>query len=149
MVSEASGIGLVLGLALVASMAEGCGQVSLGSTTSVGAAGDASSDAGIAQAGSGSGAAAGGAGGEGAHVPYCGVSEGAGRVDCGDVHRDWTINSVDALLVAQYAEGMDVTLWLDAADVNCDGRITSEDATMIDERYVGLVTEFPCAPRPF
>jgi hypothetical protein len=117
------GIGRVLTLAAAVSTSHGCGQVSLGSTTSVDG------------------------GGADVQPHYCGITTGVARVNCGDVNRDWVIDSRDALLVAQYVEEMGVTVWLDACDVDCDGQITIADANMINSYAAGIISAFPCAAK--
>lgn len=63
----------------------------------------------------------------------------------GDVNSDGNTNIVDALLVAQYYVGIEVTNFNDeVADVNCSGAIDIIDALLIAQYYVGLISEFPC-----
>jgi hypothetical protein len=98
---------------------------------------------------SAAGASVGGAGGEAGTdrgAPTCGVVGTTNAVDCGDVNRDWEIDEGDALLIAQYAEGLGPTIWLTAADVDCDGSITEADAIMVSAYVVGNISEFPCGP---
>jgi len=63
----------------------------------------------------------------------------------GDVNSDNTITIMDALMVAQYAVGMNPPNFDPGrADVNCDSSITIIDALMIAQHSVGLITSFPC-----
>ncbi|GEM_PF-3301017 len=159
------GIDPVLTLAVAVSTSHGCGQVSLGTTTSdvggmtsIGGTGGHTSGgftggspgtgaiASTLSSGTG-GAALGGLDGGDDQAPHCGVSAGVGRVACGDVNRDTRVDVNDALMLEQYVQGLPVTVWLDACDVNCDGQITSEDATMIGKYSAGSISSFSCAPK--
>lgn len=60
----------------------------------------------------------------------------------GDVNDDGQVDIVDALLVAQFYVGLDVTIDEDAADVNCDEAVDIVDALLIAQYYVGLISEF-------
>jgi hypothetical protein len=62
----------------------------------------------------------------------------------GDVNHDGVINIVDALLVAQYYVGLEITVYFDPslADVNKDGSIDSVDALLIAQYYSGLIDSF-------
>jgi hypothetical protein len=63
----------------------------------------------------------------------------------GDADCSGTVDTVDALQVAQHAEKMDVPAIFEVAgDVNCDGCLTEEDATTISEYVVGLRTTLSC-----
>ncbi len=64
----------------------------------------------------------------------------------GDVDQTWTVDIVDALLVAQYYVGRDENAYFteEQADVNCDGNIDIVDALLISQYYVGLIEAFPC-----
>lgn len=64
----------------------------------------------------------------------------------GDVDLTWTVDIVDALLVAQYYVGRDENAYFteEQADVNCDGNIDIVDALLISQYFVGLIEVFPC-----
>ena len=51
----------------------------------------------------------------------------------GDVNCDGEITTLDAVLLAQYLTGWDVTLELSVADLNGDGEITTLDATLLSQ----------------
>ncbi|MBN1696440.1 MAG: hypothetical protein JW881_02895 [Spirochaetales bacterium] len=62
----------------------------------------------------------------------------------GDVNSDGDINIIDALLVAQYYVGIDVTFaFPERADVNGNGVVDIVDALLIARYYVGLISAFP------
>ncbi|MBN2536127.1 MAG: hypothetical protein JXB88_24815 [Spirochaetales bacterium] len=64
-------------------------------------------------------------------------------VNPGDVNLDGEINSVDALLVAQFYVGLNPSNFnVDNADTNCDGSIDIVDALLIAQYYVGLINSF-------
>ena len=63
----------------------------------------------------------------------------------GDVDGNGSINSIDAMLILQYAVGIPVAASLDlyAADVDGNGDANSIDAMLILQYAVGIFTEFP------
>ena len=63
----------------------------------------------------------------------------------GDVDGNGSINSIDAMLILQYAVGVPVAASLDlyAADVDGNGDVNSIDAMLILQYAVGIFTEFP------
>jgi spore coat protein H len=62
----------------------------------------------------------------------------------GDVNSSNSVDIVDALLVAQYYVGLQVTNFNPAyADVNADASVTIVDALLIAQFYVGLIDKFP------
>jgi hypothetical protein len=63
----------------------------------------------------------------------------------GDVNQDFSVDIVDALLVAQIYVGLLAMPTPPCADVNGSGSIDIVDALMIAQYYVGLITEFPQA----
>ncbi|MBN2738976.1 MAG: hypothetical protein JXR70_18495 [Spirochaetales bacterium] len=59
----------------------------------------------------------------------------------GDVNRDFSVNIVDALLVAQYYVGLPVSnFYKENGDANCDSIINIVDALVIAQFYVSLIT---------
>ena len=79
--------------------------------------------------------------------PYCGViKDSPCDVTCGDVNGDSVVDSIDALLVSQHTEQLDVKIRPEAADANCNGEIDSDDANLIIDYYSRLIDEFPCSP---
>ena len=63
----------------------------------------------------------------------------------GDVDENGIVNIVDALLVAQFYVGLDVTINESLADVSCNGTVEIVDALLIAQYYVGIITEeFSC-----
>lgn len=62
----------------------------------------------------------------------------------GDVNEDGIVDIVDALLVAQFYVGLDVTINQSLADVNCDNGIDILDALLIAQYYVDLVGDLDC-----
>ena len=62
----------------------------------------------------------------------------------GDANHDGNVNIVDALLIAQYAVGLDPQpFYPEQADVNGDGAINIIDALLIAQYYTGIINEFP------
>jgi endo-1,4-beta-xylanase len=71
------------------------------------------------------------------------VNTPAGNPDLGDVNGNGSIEITDALMIAQYYIGLNVSGFIEAnADVNDDGRITIIDALQIAQLYVGIISEF-------
>jgi endo-1,4-beta-xylanase len=65
------------------------------------------------------------------------------QTDLGDVNSDGSINIVDALLVAQYAVGLNPSGFdVSRADTNCDGSVNIVDALLIAQYAVGLINQF-------
>ena len=63
----------------------------------------------------------------------------------GDVNGDYIVNTVDALMVAQYGMIYPIPEFIEAnADVNCDGSINIVDALIIAQYTVGIIISFPC-----
>ena len=61
----------------------------------------------------------------------------------GDVNTDGRIDIVDALMVAQYYVGLNVSGFNPAvADADCNGNIDIIDALIIAQYYVGLISQF-------
>ena len=60
-------------------------------------------------------------------------------VECepGDLNRDGSINSIDAVLLAQFIAGWDVELDEIAADCNGDGKVNSIDAVLLAQFIAG------------
>jgi hypothetical protein len=63
--------------------------------------------------------------------------------ELGDVDWDGDICIVDALIIAQYYIGLNVSLYTEVADVNCDHYIDVVDALLVAQYYVGEVDGFP------
>lgn len=61
----------------------------------------------------------------------------------GDVNGDSAVDIIDALLVARFYVGLEITYFNpEAADVNCDLSVNIVDALLISQFYVGLISEF-------
>lgn len=157
-----------MALVVASGVTFGCGEVSLGSTAAGGESGAVASGGvgtggalatggrvtdgaggALTVAGQHMGGAAGGEGGAAGQRqdPHCGVvTDGVGAIDCGDVNHDFVIDVTDALLLSQYVEGLPVSLWSTAADVDCDGVLTQADADAIAQYSVGNITAFDCPP---
>jgi hypothetical protein len=61
----------------------------------------------------------------------------------GDVNNDVNVNIVDALVIAQSAVGIDVSMYKAAADVNEDTIVNIVDALLVAQYTVGLQQELP------
>jgi len=63
----------------------------------------------------------------------------------GDVNADGKINATDALLAARIAQGLDDPSpeKKARADVDGDGTVTENDATLIEEYFLGKIDRFP------
>lgn len=63
----------------------------------------------------------------------------------GDVNRDGSVDTADAVLVLQKAAGLidETGLDVSAADVNADGAIDTADAVLILQKAAGLIERFP------
>jgi hypothetical protein len=82
-------------------------------------------------------------------ILFCSSGFAQATSSLGDVNVDGTINSIDALSVAQYVVGILASLpSLNDADVNADGTIDSIDALLIAQYYTGIITSFPGNPTP-
>lgn len=66
----------------------------------------------------------------------------------GDVDNNGSVNSTDALIILQYAVGMNDGIDESKADVNSDKAINSTDALIVLQTSVGLVSlaEIPNEP---
>jgi hypothetical protein len=63
----------------------------------------------------------------------------------GDVDCNGTVDAVDALIVARRAKHMETSPFFEpAGDVNCDGCLTEDDATLISNIDVGLLEPTRC-----
>jgi hypothetical protein len=70
---------------------------------------------------------------------------GGGVHYMGDVNWDWTIDSVDALLIARSAAGLlETPVMAGLADVNCDEQVDIVDALLVSQLGVGLISQYPC-----
>ncbi|MBN2772523.1 MAG: dockerin type I repeat-containing protein [Spirochaetes bacterium] len=72
------------------------------------------------------------------------TTENKNPIMYGDVNSDSLINAVDALYVGNYiAETPLSPFSIEAADVDGDGQITSNDSDLISQYYIGTITSFP------
>lgn len=68
-----------------------------------------------------------------------------GGIELGDANGDGTINVVDSLAVAQYAEGQSPQpFYPEAADADCDGTIDTDDSALISQFAIGNVPSLVC-----
>ncbi len=68
----------------------------------------------------------------------------AGIPPAGDVNCSGNVDSIDALLVLQYAAGMPVLVCEQShSDVNWDGAVNALDAALILQVEAGVIPEFP------
>ena len=75
---------------------------------------------------------------------FAAASAEAGAKLCGDVDGDQDVDITDAMLVAQYYNGMNPSGFnADVADVDGSGDITIVDALLMAQYYVGLIDRFP------
>ncbi len=95
----------------------------------------------------------------GTYTYTCNVNDGDGLSDSdsvtvtvspvdewqlGDVNHDGNINIVDALLIAQYAVGLNPQpFYTEQADVNGDRAINIVDALLVAQYYTGIINELP------
>jgi hypothetical protein len=67
----------------------------------------------------------------------------------GDVNLDYSVDIIDALLVAQYYVGLvPATFKTQYADANSNGAVDIIDALLIARYYVGLIPCFPLYDYP-
>jgi hypothetical protein len=70
----------------------------------------------------------------------CDPAPAIGDVDCNGV-----VNAVDALRVGRRAENLETPPFFEpAGDINCDGCLTTDDATLISNIDVGNLVPTPC-----